>query len=117
MGMRKYDGYCAEGLYDFYMEKELEGLPLEAIPEINGYLKQYRLDYTMFLELTNGKIVSEEDYDNQEQIRKFILYKIHQDIKSPDIGRVLGGIYEYIENHLVQLETTEYIEWRYGDVI
>lgn len=116
MGKVKETAYCAVGLYDYYMEKRLEGLPLEAIPEVESYMRRHWIEYLLFLDIMDATRFAEELMNNEGCKRDFLMYKIHQNIDNPNIGLVLSGIYDYIEAHVSELEVADYMEWRYGMV-
>lgn len=115
MGLVKETAYCAVGLYDFYMEKRLEGLPLEAIPEVESYMRRHKIEYLLYLEIMEPTRFAEELMNDERCQRDFLMYKIHQNIENPNIGLMLSGIYDYIEDHVAELEVNEYLEWRYGE--
>ena len=99
------------GLYDYYMDKELEGLPLAAIPEVQSYMRRHWIEYLGYIDLMEPSSlwysISEDEYLQ----RNFLVYKIHQDIESPNIGLVLSAIYDYITEHLMELDIEGYWEW------
>jgi len=113
MGKVKDAAYCAVGLYDYYMEKRLEGLPLEAIPEVESYMNRHWIEYLLFLDIMAPTRFAEELMNSEGCKRDFLMYKIHQNIENVNIGILLSGIYEYIDNHVPELETEEYLDWRY----
>ena len=115
MGKVKDTLYCANSLYDFYMEKRLEGLPLELIPEVESYMRRHWIEYLLFLDIMDATRFAEEIMNDKNCQRDFLMYKIHQNIENPNIGLILSGIYDYIEAHVPELETEEYMDWRYGE--
>lgn len=115
MGKVKDIVYCSVSLYDYYMEKRLEGLPLEVIPEVESYMRRHWIEYLLFLDIMDATKFAEELCKDEGCQRDFLMYKIHQDVENPNIGIVLSAIYEYIERHIPELETEEYLDWRYGE--
>lgn len=100
------------GLYDYYLEKRLEGLPLESIPEVKSYMRRHWIEYLLFLDIMDAEHYAEELCDEESCQRDFLMYKIHQDIENPNIGLMLSGIYDYIEAHVAELATSDYLEWQ-----
>lgn len=99
------------GLYDYYVEKRLEGLPLEAIPEVQSYMRRHWIEYLFFLEFMEPTRFAEEICDDESCQRDFLMYKIHQNIESPNIGLLLSDIYDYIADHVAELDTEGYWKW------
>lgn len=112
MGKVKEVAYNPLGLYDYYMEKRLEGLPLEAIPEVESYLHRHWIEYLLFLDIMDATRFAEELMNDKGCQRDFLMYKIHQNIDNPNIGLMLSGIYDYIEEHVAELATSDYLEWQ-----
>jgi len=113
MGKVKETAYCAVGLYDYYMEKRLEGLPLEAIPEVQSYMNRHWIEFLLFLDIMDTTRFAEELMNDERCQRDFLMYKIHQNIDNQNIGLMLNDIYDYIDEHIEELETNDYLEWRY----
>lgn len=91
-------------LYEKYMDNRLEGLPMEAIPEAESYLRRHWIEYLMFLSIMEPSRYPEELCDDESCKRDFLMYKIHGNIENPNIGVVLNGIYNYVEEHLDELQ-------------
>lgn len=91
-------------LYEKYLDNRLEGLPMEAIPEAESYLRRHWIEYLMFLSIMEPNRYPEELCDDESSKRDFLMYKIHGNIENPNIGAVLNGIYNYVEEHLDELQ-------------
>ena len=111
MGLVKEAAYNPVGLYDYYMDKRLEGLPLAVIPEVASYMRRHWLEYLFFLEIIDTEHYAEEICDEESCQRDFLMYKIHQNIDSSNIGLVLSDIYDYIADHVSELDIEGYWEW------
>ena len=115
MGKVKEAAYDPVGLYDYYMGIRLEGLPLAAIPEIQSYMRRHWIEYLLFLDIMEPTRYPEEICDNENCKRDFLMYKIRQNIENPNIGLVLSDIYDYIVDHVSELDTEGYWEYYFGD--
>ena len=83
--------------YEYYIDHRLEGLPLDDIPEVTGYLRRHWLEYLFFLDMMAAPQDAETLCHNESCKRDFLMYKIHQEVSNPNIGLVLSSIYEYVE--------------------
>ena len=115
LGKVKEAAYDPVRLYDYYMNKRLEGLPLAAIPEVQSYMRRHWIEYLLFLEMMESTRYPEEICDNESYQRDFLMYKIKLNIESPNIGLMLSDIYDYIAEHVSELDTEGYWEYYFGD--
>lgn len=111
MGKIKEAAHNPIGLYDYYMDKRLEGLPLAAIPEVASYMRRHWIEYLLFLDIMDTEHYAEEICDEESCQRDFLMYKIQQNIDSPNIGLVLSGIFDYIADHVSELDIEGYWKW------
>lgn len=89
-------------LYDEYMDKRLEGLPLEDIKEVKSYLDRHQWDLAVFT-----KDMSGSDGDWQELCKEdwckgeFLMHEMQEKKDSWHINSLQQGIFRYIkENHM-----------------
>lgn len=89
-------------IYDEYMEKRLEGLPLEEIQKVKSYLDRHQWDFAIFVDQMSApdgewQKLCEEDWCK----RDFLMHEMREKQDNFNIMVLQDSIFNYIkENHM-----------------
>lgn len=89
-------------IFDDYMDKRLEGLPLEEIEEVRSYLNRHYWDLVIFTDRMSApdgdwRELCEEDWCK----RDFLMHEMREKEDNKNIDALRIGIVNYIkENHM-----------------
>lgn len=89
-------------IYDDYINKRLEGLPLEEIEEVKSYLNRHYWDLVIFTDQMSApdgdwQELCEEDWCK----RDFLMHEMREKEDNKNIDTLRNGIFNYIkENHM-----------------
>ena len=92
-------------LYDEFLDRRFEDIPLEDIPEVASYLRRHLLDFIFFVDMMSAPEGNWEELINEDWCKRdFLIYVINTQADDKyHVNEMRNAIFGYIKNNFLDM--------------